>query len=93
MIEKPTKFDYIESSKSPDYEMQIRFVRFQLSEGNYEVLATSLTEEHFTINDLKELYALRWGIETGFRELKYILGLSVFHSKKRILYYKKCLRV
>ena len=24
----------------------------------------------------------RWGIETGFRELKYILGLSAFHSKQ-----------
>lgn len=79
---KKARFDYIENSKAPDYELQIRFVRFQLSEGNYEVLATSLTEENFTINDLKELYALRWGIETGFRELKYILGLSAFHSKK-----------
>lgn len=79
---KKSRFDYIANSKCPDYEMQIRFVRFQLSEGNYEVLATSLTEDSFTINDLKELYALRWGIETGFRELKYILGLSAFHSKK-----------
>lgn len=79
---KKSRFDYIENSKSPDYELQIRFVRFQLSEGNYEVLATSLTEENFTVNDLKELYSLRWGIETGFRELKHILGLSAFHSKK-----------
>lgn len=81
-ISKKCRFDYIENSKSPDYEMYIRFVRFQLSENNYEVLATSLPEELFSVMDLKELYQLRWGIETGFRELKYILGLAAFHSKK-----------
>ena len=29
-----------------------------------------------------ELYRLRWGIETSFRELKYIIGLSCLHGKK-----------
>lgn len=28
-LSKKDRFDYIENSKSPDYEMQIRFVRFQ----------------------------------------------------------------
>lgn len=79
---KGARFDYIKDNKGSDYEMQIRFVRFRLSENNYEVLATSLTEKEFSANDLKELYHLRWGIETGFRELKYILGLAAFHSKK-----------
>lgn len=32
--------------------------------------------------ELKELYNQRWGIETGFREVKHILGLSAFHSKQ-----------
>lgn len=31
---------------------------------------------------LKELYHLRWGIETSFRELKYAIGLTSFHAKK-----------
>lgn len=26
---------------------------------------------------------MRWGIETSFRELKYAVGLTSFHSKKR----------
>ncbi len=81
-LTKKARFDYVKDSKSPDYEMQIRFVRFRLSEDNYEVLATSLTEKEFSAEDLKELYHLRWGIETGFRELKYILGIAAFHSKK-----------
>ena len=74
--------NYIENSKSPDYEITIRFVRFLLDDNTYEVIATSLPEEIFSMEDLKEIYHQRWGIETGFRELKYILGLSAFHSKQ-----------
>ena len=29
-----------------------------------------------------QLYALRWGIETSFRDLKYTIGMLDFHSKK-----------
>ena len=81
-LTKSTRFDFVKDSKSPDYELTIRFVRFKLPDGSYEVLATSLSEDLFTVNDLKEIYARRWGIETGFRELKYIMGLSAFHSKQ-----------
>ena len=28
------------------------------------------------------MYALRWGIETSFRDLKYTVGVLNFHSKK-----------
>ena len=31
---------------------------------------------------MKEIYHLRWGIETSFRELKYDLSGVQFHSKK-----------
>ena len=50
------RFDYIKSSKEPDYEMTIRFVRFPLGDDNYEVLATSLPAEIFSVEDLKEIY-------------------------------------
>ena len=36
----------------------------------------------FSAEKLKELYHLRWGIETSFRELKYAIGLTSFHAKK-----------
>ncbi len=32
---------------------------------------------------IKELYHLRWGVETSFRELKYTIDLVHFHCKKR----------
>ena len=32
--------------------------------------------------DIINLYSIRWGIETSFRELKYDLSIIQFHSKK-----------
>lgn len=80
---KKKRFDYIENSKSPDYTLTIRFVRFRLPDGTYECLATSLPQEQFSVEDLKKIYQIRWGIETSFRELKYVLGLAAFHAKKK----------
>ena len=45
-------------------------------------LYTNLDSETFPIGTIKELYRLRWGIETSFRELKYTIGLSCLHGKK-----------
>ena len=64
------------------YELKFRVVRFRLTENTYEVLITSLDKREFNIDELKALYAMRWGIETSFRDLKYTLGLSYLHSKK-----------
>lgn len=79
---KQSRFDFIENSKAPDYEMTIRFVRFKITDDTYESIATSLPEDRFSIDELKEIYRRRWGIETGFREVKYILGLRAVHSKQ-----------
>jgi len=35
-----------------------------------------------TIEDIKSLYQMRWGIETSFRTLKYTLGLLALHTQK-----------
>ena len=43
---------------------------------------TNLDSETFPIGKIKELYRLRWGIETSFREFKYTIGLSCLHGKK-----------
>ena len=64
------------------YYLSFRAVRFKLTEDTYEVLLTNLTDDEFSAPELKELYAMRWGIETSFRDLKYSLALFYFHSKK-----------
>lgn len=67
---------------SSPYRMRLRVVRFQLDSGEYETIATTLPREIFSISDIKELYHMRWAIETSFRDLKYRIGLVNFHSKK-----------
>ena len=59
-----------------------RVVKFQVSEDEWEVLVTNLNRFEFPLAKMKELYHLRWDIETSFRELKYALGGISFHSKK-----------
>ena len=46
------------------------------------MVATNLNAEQIPDEAVKKLYAMRCGIETSFRDLKYIVGLLHFHSKK-----------
>lgn len=64
------------------YSMRLRICRFQLDDGagTFETIATSLPRS-FTLQDIKELYRMRWGIETSFRDLKYSIGLVNLHGK------------
>ncbi len=80
-------FDYLPSFCKKNipvipYQLNVRLVRIKLDNDKYEMLITNLKPEEFSSSDLKELYSMRWGIETSFRSLKYTLGLLFFHSKK-----------
>ncbi len=76
-------FDYIDPEKQREYPIALRVLRFQISENGYENIITNLPPEEFSADEIKFLYNLRWGIETSFRELKYVIGALDFHSKKR----------
>lgn len=80
-------FDFLPShSRKHDplvtYTISCRIVRIKISEEKYETLITNLSPDDFSADDLKQLYSMRWGIETSFRSLKYTVGLRFFHSKK-----------
>ena len=80
-------FDYLPAKsnyKDPAsfYGLSFRIARFQISEDTYETVLTNLDKEQYPLEKLKQLYALRWGIETSFRDLKYTIGMLDFHSKK-----------
>ena len=75
-------FDYLDLHINKFYPIAFRVVRFKISDDAYETIITNLDPEKFPPDKIKELYQLRWGIETSFRELKYALGLICFHSKK-----------
>ena len=46
------------------------------------LLTRKQNKKNFLLNDLKALYHERWGVEISFRELKYTLGMTHFHSQK-----------
>ena len=78
-------FDFLpETSQKQDpvvlYELPFRMVRLEVEEGKYETLVTNTD---YSVQELKNLYASRWGIETSFRDLKYSVGLVNFHAKKK----------
>lgn len=85
-----SRFDYLPShSKYKEdavfYHLPFRVVRFEISENRYETLLTNLDRNLFPAEELKKLYAMRWGVETSFRTLKYNIGLLHFHSWKKNL--------
>lgn len=82
IIRKATAFDYLDLHVNKFYDIQMRIVRFPISENTCESIITNLPVEDFSLEDIKALYHMRWGIETSFRELKYAIGLTHFHSKK-----------
>ena len=80
-------FDYLpQTNRKHDptvfYTLYFRVVRFKITDTTYETVVTNLAANNFSPKELKRLYAMRWGIETSFRELKYTVGLLHFHAKK-----------
>jgi hypothetical protein len=66
----------------PDQVEGLRLVCIELSSGEKEVLATNLiNRDVFSLEDLKNLYQMRWGIEVEFRVLKQVLELEYFTGK------------
>lgn len=80
------KFDYLEPPNYKDpaefYILKFRILRVRISDTVYENLVTNLDSNTFPASKIKEIYGMRWGIETSFRHLKYAVGLLKFHSRK-----------
>ena len=72
------------SDTCPEYSLSLRIVRIEIAPGVYENLITNLPDIEFDMDELKDLYHLRWSQETAYRDLKYPLCLNSFHSKKYI---------
>ena len=65
------------------FHFSTRLVKIRLASGESEYLLTDLSPELFDLKLLKELYHLRWKIETSFRFLKYNIALNYFHCIRR----------
>jgi hypothetical protein len=65
-----------------DKEIPCRLVKVQLPDGELEILCTSLTDsEEYSIEDLAELYHLRWSEEEGYKLLKARIEVENFSGK------------
>ena len=84
IVTKSTRFDFM-SKDDPWYEFNCRVVRFKITEDTYETVITNLSRDEFSMEEIREIYNMRWGEETSFRELKYAIGLNALHAKKRKL--------
>ena len=60
--------------------LQFRVLKIKTGDNAYEYLITNLPFS-FDLNDIKEIYHWRWGIEVSFRYLKHANGLLHFHCK------------
>ena len=86
-ISHADRFDFLpKQSRKHDptvfFPVSFRIVRFPISKDTSETIITNLDADRFPPSELKNLYSMRWGIETSFRELKYSVGLQHFHAKK-----------
>ena len=76
-------FDFL-TEESPEYEIELRIVRFPVGDG-FENIVTNLPESAFGPEEVKEVYRLRWGVETSFRKLKLNIGAADLHSRRAAL--------
>lgn len=76
-------FDYFPPGGYGEYEISLRVLRFPIGNGTCENIITNLPENELHAEEIKELYRLRWGIETSFCTLKHAIAAVNFHSKSR----------
>jgi len=81
-ISSEVAFDYIEVGSYDEYQLSLRIVRFETTAGVFQNVITNLPVDEISADEIEELYRLRWGIETSFRDLKHTIGATNFHSKK-----------
>lgn len=63
--------------------LEIRIALVDIGKDEPEILATNLTPEEFSTEDLKELYNKRWAVETGFDRLKNLIEIEDFSGTRR----------
>lgn len=64
---------------------RVRVIKIELDTGETETLITNLTGALYPYSCFKELYALRWGIETSYHTIKEILKAEIFSGTSQLL--------
>ena len=73
------KYGYILTSNTT---IEVKLIKVVLKTGETEVLITNLFETGITLDDFKQLYAMRWGIEVAYGKLKNQLQTEIFSGHR-----------
>ncbi len=65
-------------------ELTLRSLHFTLEDGSTEYLVTNLMPKQLKASQFSDLYQMRWGIESKYRELKNRLEIESFNCMKPI---------
>lgn len=82
-ISASRRYDFIEAGTDRIDHIRLRVLKFPISEGTFEYIATNLPAYAFPLLTIKKLYNYRWGQETAFRYLKYAGNMVRIHSLKK----------
>lgn len=82
-LSKSRHYDYLAAGSDDTDCLQIRVLKFKISENSYEYIVTNFPKCAFPLPCIKELYAIRWSQETAFRHLKYAGNMVHIHSLKK----------
>ena len=74
-----------EKLRNKNERFKIRIKKVKLKTGKTKILATNLTQEKFSIIELKELYSKRWAIETGYDKLKNLIQIEEFSGNREFI--------
>lgn len=66
------------------HPIQLRVIKIILDNGIEEILVSNLFDEAVTLTQFKELYHLRWGIETAYKHIKSHLEIENFSGTTEI---------
>ena len=83
--EYPEFYRIIEETKE---DIEVRIVIINNKDGEKIILATNLSKEKFSYDEMVELYKLRWEIELNYHCLKESLKIETITSSNDIIIYQ-----
>ena len=76
-----TQDGFVHLKKKGHEDILVRVVKFQLPSGETEVLISDLWDKRMGIKGFKELYFMRWPVETKYDEVKNKLEIENFSGR------------
>ena len=80
--EKDSMFEYPASNDKDS--LTLRSIHIPLTDGTTEYLVTNIMSHQLHAEKFSELYSMRWGIESKYRELKNRFEIESFNSIKPV---------